>query len=185
MAEAEHTNNSFVPGDVHHARLEGLVRDYARLVRYAVRSVGGRHTTEVVDDIEQTVFLSLWQQVRREQTIDHPVSYLYRTAVRETVRVLRQAQSCSGLVERHAREASVTAGPRTPEQEALAAEQRQGLRRAMLALAPDRARAVRAHLQGFSVNEIMVMCGWDYQKARNLIARGMADLRHALRQRRA
>jgi DNA-directed RNA polymerase specialized sigma24 family protein len=49
--------------------------------------------------------------------------------------------------------------------------------------APDRARAVKAHLAGFSVEEIMALCGWPYQRARNLIARGMADLRLALRER--
>lgn len=48
-------------------------------------------------------------------------------------------------------------------------------------LAPDRRRAARAHLAGFVVAEIMDMYGWTYQKARNLIARGMADLRERLR----
>ena len=51
------------------------------------------------------------------------------------------------------------------------------------ALAVDRQRAVRAHLAGFDVREIMRMHGWPYQKARNLIARGMAELRAALHER--
>lgn len=38
-----------------------------------------------------------------------------------------------------------------------------------------------AHLAGFSAEEIMAMHGWPYQKARNLIARGMAELREKLR----
>ena len=42
---------------------------------------------------------------------------------------------------------------------------------------------MRAHLAGFDVQEIIGMYGWPYQKARNLIARGMADLRAALRRR--
>jgi DNA-directed RNA polymerase specialized sigma24 family protein len=49
-------------------------------------------------------------------------------------------------------------------------------------LAAERQRAVRAHLSGFDVQEIMAMHGWPYQKARNLIARGMAELREALLQ---
>ena len=54
---------------------------------------------------------------------------------------------------------------------------------ALAAMAPDRARAVRGHLAGFSVEELMKLYGWTYQRARNLIARGMADLRSELRQR--
>jgi DNA-directed RNA polymerase specialized sigma24 family protein len=39
---------------------------------------------------------------------------------------------------------------------------------------------VRAHLAGFQFQEIMIRFGWSYQRARNLISRGMADLRKAL-----
>ena len=34
---------------------------------------------------------------------------------------------------------------------------------------------------GFDVREIMTMYGWSYQMARNLIARGMGELRRSLR----
>ncbi len=71
----------------------------------------------------------------------------------------------------------------TPEDDVRRREQRQALRASLETLAPDRARAVKAHLAGFSVEEIMALCGWPYQRARNLIARGMADLRVALRER--
>ena len=50
-------------------------------------------------------------------------------------------------------------------------------------LSPERRRAVQAHLMGYDVKEIMAMQGWPYNKARNLIARGMADLRRGLRRR--
>ncbi|HET9317017.1 MAG TPA: hypothetical protein VFQ51_15605, partial [Vicinamibacteria bacterium] len=45
---------------------------------------------------------------------------------------------------------------------------------------PERQAAVRAHLEGFQFQEVMLMHGWSYQKARNLVARGMADLRAGL-----
>jgi DNA-directed RNA polymerase specialized sigma24 family protein len=67
-----------------------------------------------------------------------------------------------------------------PEQAAAARERREALAAALAGLAPDRARAVRAHLAGWSVQEIMELTGWTYQRTRNLVARGMADLRSAL-----
>ena len=48
------------------------------------------------------------------------------------------------------------------------------------AIAPERRLAVWAHLSGFEVTEIMARYGWSYQKARNLVARGMCDLRRIL-----
>ncbi len=167
------------PLDPRHQRLEALVRDYARLVRHAVRSVARRHTQTVLADVEQTVFLAIWQQVRREQTIDHPASYLYQAAVRETVRALRKAPVVEAGTERAVEWVD---GPRTPEDLTLAAERREHVRAAVAALPAERARAVRAHLRGFTVQEVMELYGWDYHKARNLIARGMADLRTGLRE---
>ncbi len=57
------------------------------------------------------------------------------------------------------------------------------IRSALSTLSPDRRRAVQAHLMGFEVREIMTMQNWPYNKARNLIARGMADLRRKLERR--
>jgi RNA polymerase sigma factor (sigma-70 family) len=185
MAQPERTDDAPRRPDPSDARFEALVRDYARLVRHAIRAAGGGQIEPLAEDIEQKVFLALWQQVRREQTIDHPVSYLYQAAVRETVRAVRRAHARPevGLEEvgdqiRHQAESNPG-----PERAALDAERRRMLAEALVTLQPDRARAVRAHLQGFSVQEIMTLFAWDYQKARNLVARGMANLREALRER--
>lgn len=164
-------------------RLEALVRDYGRLIRHVIRTVGGRDLAPQAEDVEQTVLLGLWQQVAREQHIDHPSSYVYRAAVRETVRALKRERT---LVARHTTgPAAVESMPATddPARGVEAREQRVALARSLGELAPDRALAVRAHLSGFSVAEVMALFGWPYQRARNLVARGMADLRAALRQR--
>jgi RNA polymerase sigma factor (sigma-70 family) len=167
------------------ARLEALVRDYARLVRHAIRAAGGRRAALFAEDIEQRVFLSLWRQVQREQIIDHPASYLYRAAVHETLRVLRKAERRGeiGLVEA-GDDVSLRASPvPNPEERALASEHLAAFRDALDGLAPERALAVRGHLRGCSVSELMDLVGWNYQKARNMVARGMSDLRAELRRR--
>src|SRR4051812_39320292 len=68
--------------------LESLVRRFSRLVRATAVRIGGHAGREVADDVEQIVFLNLWKQLEREQPIDNHASYIYRCAVRETVRLL-------------------------------------------------------------------------------------------------
>ncbi len=157
------------------------MRDYGRLIRHAVRRVGGAALQNDGEDIEQVVLLALWKQLAREQTIDHPASYVYRAAVRETVRAVarlraRAEQTVAGGLDevRAERQSDADRGVE-------AREQREALQAALRTLPGDRARAVRAHLAGFTVEELMPMCGWSYQRARNLVARGMADLRTQLR----
>jgi RNA polymerase sigma factor (sigma-70 family) len=163
-------------------RMEDLVRQYGKLITAMVRRVGGDAARPVREDIQQRVLISLWKQLRSEQTIEHPTTYIYRAAVRETVRVMRQ-------------EAARAQDPLDPD--ALAAlraergdphvaldrkEKMARIRAAIQEIAPERRLAVRAHLSGFDVTEIMGRHGWSYQKARNLVARGMADLRRILQE---
>jgi RNA polymerase sigma factor (sigma-70 family) len=162
--------------------MRALLERYGALIARIVSRVGGRAAREVQDDVVQAVAMSLWQQVSREQTIEYPSSYIYRAAIRETVRAVRQE------LERERSHASIDAeaapaiASRAPDPEAAAAGAELGhaIEQAIGALLPERGAAVRAHLAGYSVEEMMQIHGWQYQKARNLIARGMADLRLAL-----
>ena len=159
-------------------RFEGMVRQYGRLISAVVARVGGQATSLFREDIEQQVLIELWRQVDREQKIDHPSSYLYKAAVRETVRVLRRELSRE-VVPDGVQEAR---GGESPYQSLAGKEQAALVEECVEGLASDRQRAVRAHLSGFDVQEIMAMHGWPYQKARNLVARGIAELREALLQ---
>lgn len=166
------------------ARLDGLIRQYARLVRSVVREIAKDRAASLQEDVEQEVFLAIWRQLDRERSIDHPASYIYRAAVRETVRAVRRAQAADPeFVREPVRLVEKQAARGDPHQVLAAKEQAAAVAASVAALAPDRARAVRAHLLGMNVAEIMKLYGWRYEKARNLVARGMAGLRKALRAR--
>ena len=53
--------------------------------------------------------------------------------------------------------------------------------RALATLAQDRRRAVELHLQGLTVPEISDLLAWSEARTRNLVYRGLDDLRQALR----
>lgn len=159
-------------------RIRGLIDRYGALITWAVRRVAGPGTREV-DDIRQEVLVGLWTQVSRGRAIAHPSAYVHRAAVRETVRALARARVREVVVGGDAGELPAA----TVEADVLSRrEQRQALRSAITALPLDRRRAVQGHLAGFTVQELMDLYGWSYQRTRNLIARGMADLRGRLRE---
>ena len=160
-------------------QLEALVRRYGVLIRSAVAKALGRRDEAIGDDVMQQVSEALWKQLRRGQVIEQPSAYLYRCAVRETVRIV-QREIDRGEVALDAADAVAAAA--RPDALLEARELEQATDALLDQLAPDRATAVRAHIAGFSVDEIMAMQGWSYQKARNLIARGIADLRLRLRE---
>lgn len=163
----------------HQGAVADLVRRYGRLVRSVVEKIGGVRTAAERDDIEQRVMLALWEQVRRGQEIRAPASYLYRCAVRETVRALRATSARPTVpIDGSAHGAESAEPDRALRRQELAAR----LDDCMERLRTERKLAVRAHLAGFEVKEIMALHDWPYNKARNLISRGMADLRTYLRE---
>jgi RNA polymerase sigma factor (sigma-70 family) len=166
------------------AELERLVNAYAALIARAVRRVARAGAPMVLDDVQQNVLIGLWRQLERGQTIDRPASYIFRAAVRETVRLMRRerVQSPSDSTDPDLTPARTGAGA-NPHGDLEDKERQRALLEAIATLAPIRRLAVKAHLAGFDVREIMRMHGWSYQRARHLVARGMADLRAVLRER--
>jgi RNA polymerase sigma factor (sigma-70 family) len=159
-------------------QLERLVRDYARVIRSAVAKVAGRRhlADRVVDDVEQEVRIALWKRLRSEQPIEHASSYVFKAARREAIRALRRetARKNDDPPEGWERLEDPGAGPLEALQtQALGAR----IEAALQKLAPDRQRAVRARLVGLEYDEIERLTGWAYDRTRNLVSRGLADLR--------
>jgi len=168
------------PFSVAETRFEGLVRQYGRLITAVVARVGGGRVAAAREDVAQEVLLALWKRLEGEQTLEVGSSYVYKAAVRETVRALRREESkrFETLDEKNAPD-STSNGPF----EHLAESERGAqIESCLVSLPLERGRAVRAHLRGFEIREIVDLYGWPYQKARNLVARGMTDLRRLLRE---
>jgi RNA polymerase sigma-70 factor (ECF subfamily) len=158
-------------------RFASFLDQYGRMIRAVVSRIGGRALGLHKEDVEQEIRLALWRRLQGEQSIEHPTSYVYTVARREAIRAVRRELS------RSAAEGSLESDrppPPDPHEEATRRETGRRLRAAVERLAPDRRRAIEAHLSGLDVDEIMDLFGWSYQKARNLIARGRADVRALL-----
>ena len=163
------------------AAVATLVERYGALVRRAVRRVAGARADTLADDVSQVVMTAIWRQLAREQVIDAPSSYIYRAAIRETVRAVRRESNRAETPLDETQERAASDGD--PHRALHGREVAAAIEQAIAGLQRERQQAVRAHLSGLAVDEVMSLHGWSYQRARNLIARGMGDLRQALRQR--
>lgn len=168
-----------------HARFGELLDSYDRLIRGIVGRVGRRlgltrDNFLTREDIEQEVRLDLWKQVARGQQIDYPATYIYKATIRETLRGLRRTANRETISLDSSGVADTLLDAVDPFHLLAAKEQFREIIIGVRCLAPDRQSAVRAHLTGFGFHEIMSLYGWSYQRTRNLISRGMADLRKSL-----
>ena len=162
--------------------LEAVVTRYAGMVR----GVGWRHrlSDADVDEVMQQVRIRLWQaRGESEQISQAPASYVYRTAVSAALDLMRR---------RRARRADQTISlddpgaalpdKGNPQDDVAYSELSQLVARAIDEIPASRRAVVRMHLAGHPREEIAQLMGWSEAKTRNLLYRGMDDLRERLRQ---
>ena len=155
-----------------------------------LRSVGRRRglSEPDLDELAQEVRVRLWRALAEGEKI-HQVktSYVYRAAMSAALDMIRRRRARAEQTLEHevGDVAGATAGHLDSDRPDAELEQRElaeRIDRAITELAEPRDVVVRLHLSGYDRFEIARLLGWTEPKVRNLIYRGLADLRVLLLQ---
>jgi RNA polymerase sigma factor (sigma-70 family) len=164
------------PTDRVSASLEALVARFGRMVR----RVGYDHglTEADVEEVVQEVRIRIWK-ARADMIGELQAAYVHRTAVSAALDIIRRRRSATRFgSDDPEEEVAVTSDPALDAQRGLeVAELEAGVARMVETLAASRRPVVRMYLQGYSREEIAELLGWSEGKTRNLLYRGLADLR--------
>lgn len=173
-------------------RLTALLEKFGGLLKSTLLRTCPRHLGIQVDDVEQEVRIRIWRALESEREITDPASYVRRVAVTAAIDAIRRAKvrKEEPLMAVNAGDESgdVLGAPRAlrdagrnPEAEASAREIGRRVEGALARIPESRRRVVRLHLQQFTTQEMASLLGWTEPKARNLVYRGLRDLRRELR----
>jgi RNA polymerase sigma-70 factor (ECF subfamily) len=167
------------PNDRLSASLEALVTRFGRMVR----RVGFDHglSEADVEEVVQEVRIRIWK-ARADVVGELQAAYVHRTAVSAALDIIRRRRSEARFSDAElADDISVSNDPSLDAQRGLEiAELEAGVAQVVETLAPPRRPVVRMYLQGYDREEIAELLGWTEGKTRNLLYRGLADLRAKL-----
>lgn len=171
------------------AALERVMTRFAGMLRAVGRQRGLSEGD--LDELAQETRLRLWRALGEGEKIAAVrTSYVYRAALSAAVDMVRRRRArreepLEGTSASRGPAAGVVvlAGGTRPDQDLERRELGEQIDRAIDALPEARAVVVRLHLSGYGRTEIARLLGWTEPKVRNLIYRGLADLREALSQR--
>ena len=160
--------------------IEGLLARFRRMVR----SVGARRglLDADLDEVLQDVRIRLWQAGQAGKPLaELGSSFLYQVATSAALDVLRRrrsraADATDALDTREDLPATTASPHERVERRELAAQ----IDAALETVAVDRRVAVRMHLAGYDREDIARALGWTEGKTRNLLYRGLEDLRKRL-----
>lgn len=152
--------------------------------RHRILEVGRRHGLSAADadEVIQDVRLRLWRSRGDPETLRSVgPSYVYSAAVSACVDVLRRRRARRTGVDSVA-DVAVTPlpVPETPDTSLERTELEAQIFHAVEQLLPTRRPVVRMHLAGYDREEIAATLGWTVGRVRNLLSRGLADLREIL-----
>lgn len=172
-------------------RFNLVVEEFGVLLRRAIVRFCPRDKGLQFDDIEQEARLRLWRALQSEREVTNYASYLYRIAATATIDALRRVQA------RHEEQLEILIDQRTDDGDLMLApapvkdsperlaESREAVDKVMSAVAklPDaQRRAVGMYLQGMNSQDVADLMGWSEPKSRNLVYRGLKELRKSLRE---
>ena len=178
-------------------RFNAVVEEFGVFLRRAIVRMCPRDKGLQFDDIEQEARLRLWRALQSEREVTNYASYLYRIAATATIDAMRRIQarheeqldiqtdqkSDDGEILIAPRIASVTAPDKdSPERVAESREAIESVKSVLAKLPAEQRRAVGMYLQGMTSQNVADLMEWTEPKSRNLIYRGLKELRKSLRE---
>ncbi|MBL0169917.1 MAG: sigma-70 family RNA polymerase sigma factor [Gemmatimonadaceae bacterium] len=150
-----------------------------------IRRTASRHglAGQDVDDVVQDLRVRVWKSFGTAELIRRAKpTYMYRVAVSASLDIIRRRRavksSATALDDVHP---SALVDDRASADARLAAsELGRAVHEALGMLAESRRGVVRMYLSGYDRFEIADLLGWTEGKTRNLLYRGLDDLRHVL-----
>ena len=175
------------------AEFNAILEKYGGFLRQTIARVCPKDLGIQFDDIEQDARLRLWRAIEAEREINFHGSYIYKIVISVTINAIRRAKArreeqlrlAEDCEDENAAEVKpiipASGAENSPEAQAEREELLRKVEEAMARLPESRRTAVGLHLQGMTTDEIADLMGWSEPKARNLVYRGLKDLRGKLR----
>jgi RNA polymerase sigma factor (sigma-70 family) len=172
-------------------RFNAVVEEFGIVLRRAIVRLCPHDKGLQFDDIEQEARMRLWRALQAEREVTNYASYLYRIAATATIDALRRVQARHEeqlhiVTEQTVDDPMIMIAPApvrdSPERRA---ESRETIRKVMSVVAKlpeEQRRAVGLYLQGMTSQDVADLMGWTEPKSRNLVYRGLKELRKTLRQ---
>ncbi|MCI0445209.1 RNA polymerase sigma factor [bacterium] len=171
-------------------RFDQLVKEFGLYLRNTIASICPKNLGIQIDDIEQEARIRLWKALEKDVEIRDHASYIYRIAFTTTIDAIRRVKSRkeeqlttsedSKEEPKEPGEVVVDLGP-SPHQTIETKQILDQVERILATMDENRRSTIKLYLQGMTSFEIAAVLGWSEPKARNLLYRGLKDLRAGLK----
>jgi RNA polymerase sigma-70 factor (ECF subfamily) len=158
-----------------------ILENYAQFLSAQVRKYDLHKYGLDPDDIMQDIRIKIWKLINDERAIFRQASYIKKIVNSAVIDQFRKLRREDGLFRHEKQKCVAELNPsynRGAVREKMFAET---VGRAVERLIDTRRQVVKLYLLDFSIPEISSYLNWSTDKTRNLLYRGLADLRKSLK----
>jgi len=160
---------------------EGILEKFSGSIRAQVLSRGLERRGIDPEDIIQEVKIRLWKRFCGEKKVVNLSSYIKKVVGSVLIDQLRKSRAEERLIRQAMQKNREEEKP--PGERDAGESLRRTLEEAVDSLIESRRKVVKLFLLNLTIEEISSALRWSYDKTRNLLYRGLSDLRIALKKR--
>jgi len=161
---------------------ESILSNFSRMIRIHIQKFDPRKYGLDPEDIVQEIRIKIWKILHHEKDIQNYPSYMKKIINSSVIDVFRKwKRDESALCAERQRRVSETKNDYQAYVDCENGLLKEIVAEAIHSLIESRRRVVRLYLLGMSLEEISIYYGWSQDKTRNLLYRGLSDLKKILK----
>jgi len=161
--------------------LRSILERFSGLIRVHIIKFNPQRFGLDPDDISQEIRIKIWRLLHHEKNIRNYPSYIKKIVNSSVIDVLRKWKRDEGimLLEKQKKVSEIKRD--YPASLSLEENLRDTVAQAVDSLIESRRKVVRLYLLDMTIEEISAFYNWSTNKTRNLLYRGLADLKSILK----
>jgi RNA polymerase sigma-70 factor (ECF subfamily) len=158
---------------------EEIINSFSEFIKANIQKFNPQSSGIDVNDVAQEVKIKLWKVVQSEKRIKYISSFIKRVVYSTTIDIMRKIKREKEVLCDY--QDSVK-DRNTPPDLSCQEEINQLIGQAVDSLMESRRKVIRLYLLGMDVDEIAEFFTWTRDKVRNLLYRGLSDLKVTLKE---
>ena len=160
--------------------LRKILDEFSELIRIHIIKFNPQKFGLDPDDISQEIRIKIWRLLHSEKTIKSPSSYIKKIVNSSVIDLLRKWRRDERMMSVEKNKVSESKRD-YPIPISLEEHLRDSVAEAVDSLIESRRKVVRLYLMEMTIEEISAYFNWSPDKTRNLLYRGLADLKKLLK----
>jgi RNA polymerase sigma factor (sigma-70 family) len=161
---------------------EVILDKFSASIKASIRRFGPERSGIDSEDVFQEVRIKLWKKFAHEKNVSSQASYINRVVNSTLIDQIRKVRRQEKLIH-HEKQKWLVEEQCGPEAPAQASVLREMIFEAADSLMESRRKAVKLFLSDLTIDEISLTLNWSKDKTRNLLYRGLSDLKRKLKDR--